>query len=189
MIRSHSSAHRGANSPLLHCGTLTWQAANAQEYHRGANSPLLHCGCPKPTILHACKSTPRGEFAPPTLRPMLLLAWVSWLCLTEGRIRPSYIAAARGGSERYRPALHRGANSPLLHCGTFDDPFLGRLDYHRGANSPLLHCGTSSGLFPSSFCLHRGANSPLLHCGRASIVNFTNESAPRGEFAPPTLRR
>ena len=60
--------HRGANSPLLHCGASIKCGEWLNRGHRGANSPLLHCGFvaqgdPVPQF-----RSPRGEFAPPTLR-------------------------------------------------------------------------------------------------------------------------
>ena len=61
--------------------------------------------------------SPRGEFAPPTLRHVPWLANVNIPYSSEGRIRPSYIAARSLTGDLAGEWLLRGANSPLLHCG------------------------------------------------------------------------
>ena len=134
---------------------------------------------------------------------------------TEGRIRPSYIAARLNERKPAYYSIHRGANSPLLHCGIGRTTFGMMFSKHRGANSPLLHCGHTNAKRTGCAPLHRGANSPLLHCGlrdrmeekcltrategriRPSYIAAHAPSRalshalgpPRGEFAPPTLRQ
>ena len=132
---------------------------------RGANSPLLHCGLEARHSPTTPPPAPRGEFAPPTLRLDDIVRYILKHHSSEGRIRPSYIAAWASISTVEACLSLRGANSPLLHCGNcasgkvvtfvraprgeFAPPTL-RLEQSldwvgqwglRGANSPLLHCG------------------------------------------------
>ena len=210
----HQPSHRGANSPLLHCGCYQFMDAWTDGLHRGANSPLLHCGMTSPFDSPVRVRTPRGEFAPPTLRRFGLCcalrpfgaprgefapptlrpdedpAEAGGVAATEGRIRPSYIAAETVIHTPSPPAPHRGANSPLLHCGEDGRVVETQYTQHRGANSPLLHCGRCSGAAGSRTPLPpRGEFAPPTlrpthhHLGQRRI------RAPRGEFAPPTLRQ
>ena len=114
---STTGTHRGANSPLLHCGVCGGAGSASDHHHRGANSPLLHCGSSLRLLAWHLLHPPRGEFAPPTLRPGLPSQQRRGRGNTEGRIRPSYIAACSFRNRQLFHRFHRGANSPLLHCG------------------------------------------------------------------------
>ena len=84
---------------------------------RGANSPLPHCGSRTAERGVRRSIATRGEFAPPSLRPLRELAACCGAPNNEGRIRPSLIAAIALGASQVITRLQRGANSPLPHCG------------------------------------------------------------------------
>ena len=186
---------RGANSPLLHCGSTTRlrvhqvlppsegrirpsyiAASESQTVSppptalRGANSPLLHCGplSVEPRLLGVI--APRGEFAPPTLR------------LGAQPHRPPPPSTPRGefAPPTLRPGFMRAGICPMPSGseGRIRPSYIaawaeradgGCRQRLRGANSPLLHCGLRR--VPPRGGVHplRGANSPLLHCGENPI--------------------
>ena len=205
---------RGANSPLLHCGRIYYDAASpAKTATRGEFAPptlrqwsascsLTHFSPTRgefapPTLRRLTplyhpppRSATRGEFAPPTLRrsarPPIP---ITFLCY-EGRIRPSYIAAPRTGSRVLPCSSLRGANSPLLHCGFGIASTLVPVCVLRGANSPLLHCGgTPPRGFPGCSVATRGEFAPPTLRPDTCDAATAHDGTTRGEFAPPTLRR
>ena len=132
----------------------------ASIYLRGANSPLLHCGRKSTLLILPSTSSPRGEFAPPTLRR-----------------HPRR-------SVRHQQRHLRGANSPLLHCGLTVFHTCGPFLWLRGANSPLLHCGNHQGMPLARTKQLRGSNSPLLHCGPFAITELDALVDLRGANSP-----
>ena len=84
----------------------------------------------------------RVEFDPPSLRRRVRAAAAEGERVNEGRIRPSFIAAARVGSVSCPDVLQRGSNSTLLHCGLAAVSGPNGRRIQRGSNSTLLHCGT-----------------------------------------------
>ena len=156
---------RGANSPLPHCGTGPAAADRATQTLRGANSPLPHCGNWKMPVSSDVPRATRGEFAPPSLRPVV------------APLRYPF------------PIRLRGANSPLPHCGTGSAPGRSSAWWLRGANSPLPHCGSlTSARRTIRLIATRGEFAPpsLRPVPRKWVQELP--VATRGEFAPPSLR-
>ena len=159
-----SSALRGANSPLPHCGiraaslSAAWLSPTRGEFAppslrldiygglggrsglRGANSPLPHCGKMTNERASGVPEPTRGEFAPPSLRPY------QFCCASVGS---------------------------------------GRL---RGANSPLPHCGPGHRWMTT--CDHRPTRGefapPSLRPNPSAAIPF-GRIPTRGEFAPPFI--
>ena len=89
---------------------------------RGANSPLPHCGTDTAGRSTVVSCATRGEFAPPSLRREVAGVPGRRVPAYEGRIRPSLIAAPGWEPGGPNPAVLRGANSPLPHCGSPPKP-------------------------------------------------------------------
>ena len=183
------SPHRGANSPLLHCGAALYYMngtvfftegrirpsyiaaplyslpLSSSMEHRGANSPLLHCGSTSGPALPAEAPTPRGEFAPPTLRHVQRRTRLHRKQPPRGEFAPPTLRLQAVDDEL--PGLgHRGANSPLLHCGV-----------HCRIDIPSLPVSTEGRIRPSYIAASSGGDGAV-----------DGVATPRGEFAPPTLR-
>ena len=109
-------------------------------------------------------SSPRGEFAPPTLRPHELRRGLHHIAAPRGEFAPPTLRRP-GSVRRGEGEGLRGANSPLLHCGLRPDP--------PGSARPLAPRGE----FAPPTLRRRTPRKAEVHAG-----------APRGEFAPPTLR-
>ena len=132
---------------------------------RGANSPLLHCGFSWPTGSRSSITPPRGEFAPPTLRP---------------------VCESRLDANAWRL---RGANSPLLHCGPAGAAQLGRLGGgSEGRIRPSYIAAPLSVEEVEQSSAPRGEFAPPTLRPSPPYNVGKEYDAPRGEFAPPTLR-
>ena len=132
---------RGSNSTLLHCGLRVGRVLRVGGWQRGSNSTLLHCGL-----------TGRDRAAGRTAG-------------NEGRIRPSFIAAAQ-------PPQNAPTTRPTRV--EFDPPSLRR-------EARTL---SSIGASPTRVEF----DPPSLRHGGGRIVS-AGETATRVEFDPPSLRR
>ena len=129
--------------------------------------------------------SPRGEFAPPTLRPHPRPPFAQRLRRTEGRIRPSYIAAREGERPLRSPSAPRGEFAPPTLRPACGQLFSAPVSAPRGEFAPPtlrplllsvefgLPAGTEGRIRPSPIAARRFADrsaiSPIIHVRGAGV--------------------
>ena len=181
---------RGSNSTLLHCGFMTVLVLKSGIGQRGSNSTLLHCGkCILTKIISRLLAT-RVEFDPPSLRLDGSAGSARSGVVNEGRIRPSFIAAA---VRKYRNSSV-GSNEGRIRPSFIAAGSRRRSDHrptrcNEGRIRPSFIAAVPGCCRAAIARRQRGSNSTLLHCGDRRPDGYnTLTRATRVEFDPPSLR-